>query len=155
MERGTTLNRCRVLAIMRRVARQCISLRVHYAAPDAEIEKYLAACHVTAADVVMHDRLRRSRQFPVGAVSVWRLRVERANILQMAPQRRFTYSSTATSGAARLINQTTKIDRSCALSMLAAAGVLIRRQWQSNANDEPQTCSNCAMKSKHCHCYVD
>ena len=117
MERGTTLNSCRVLAIMRRVARQCIALRVHYAAPDAEIEKYLAACHVTAADVVMHDRLRRSRQFPVGAVSVWRLRVERANILQMAPQRRFTYSSTATSGAARLINQTTKIDRSCVLPM--------------------------------------
>jgi len=83
-------------------------VRVHYAAPDAEIEKYLAACHVTGADVVTHDRRRRSRQFPLGALSVWRLRVERANILQMAPQRRFTYSSTGTSGAARLINQTAK-----------------------------------------------
>ena len=45
-----------------------MSVRVHYAAPEAEIEKYLAACHVTAADVVTHDRRRRSRQFPVGAV---------------------------------------------------------------------------------------
>jgi len=60
---------------------------VHYAAPDAEIEKYLAGWHVTAADVVTHDRLRRSSRFPGGSVSVWRLRphVERANILQMAP----------------------------------------------------------------------
>jgi len=71
-----------VLVIMRLDTRQCISLRVHYAAPDAEIEKYLAACrrrgHAWSAT--------ESRQFPVGAASVWRLRVERANILQMAPQ---------------------------------------------------------------------
>ena len=36
------------------------AVRVHYAAPEAEIEKYLAI----GADVVTHDRRRRSRQFP-------------------------------------------------------------------------------------------
>jgi len=118
-------------------ASRCTPVSVHYAAPEAEIEKYLAACHVTAADVVAHDRRRRSRQFPVGAVSVWRLRVERANILQMAPQSRFTYSSTATSGAARLINQTTKSTAAAAAawridtSSMAAVRARERRRFSS------------------------
>jgi len=59
-----------------------LARRVHYATPDAEIEKYLAACRRRG-----HARsATESRRFPAGAVSVWRLSIERANILQMAPQ---------------------------------------------------------------------
>ena len=115
------------------------SVYAHYAAPEAEIEKYLAASHVTAVDVVTHDRRRRSRQFPVGAVSVWRLRVERANILQMAPQSRFTYSSTATSGAARLINQTTKSTAVAAAWRIDTSSMAVVRACVCSFVDDPPT----------------
>ena len=134
-----TLNACWVLAIMRRVAPQCISLHVRscplcgagcgnwkiFSCLPGDRRRRRHAWSATEKPSISGRRCKRlaparreGKHFANGAAA--------SLFLQMAPQRRFTYSSTATSGTARLINQTTaKIDRSWPLP-----GALIRRVWQ-------------------------